>query len=64
MCTYREFNDTAINCFGDVMTNDGKCDKEIRSHIGIAKGVFQKLSRVLRHVNISLETNKRVLEIN
>lgn len=30
-----------------VLTEDGECDTEIRRRIGIAKGTFQKLSKVI-----------------
>lgn len=41
------------------LTNDGKCDSEIRRYIGIDKAGFQKLSRALSKSKISLEKKEK-----
>ena len=46
---------------GSVLTEDGKCDAEIKRRIGLAKDAFQKLSKVLRDRKVSRTTKKRVL---
>lgn len=41
-----------------VLIEDIKCDSEIQRHVRIPNDAFQKLSKVLRNGNISLETEK------
>lgn len=41
---------------GIVLTEEGKCETEIRCRIGIVTDVFQNLSRVLRNRQITLKT--------
>lgn len=48
-----------INNPSRIVKDNGKCGTEIRSHMKNAKDTFQKLSKFLKHTNISLETNKR-----
>lgn len=47
---------------GSVITENGKCDPEIRRRIALAKDAFQKLEHILRNRKLSMETKKRVLD--
>lgn len=53
-----------INYLDDIVTDDEIYDTEIRRHIGIAKYTFQKLSKVVRDMKISLETKKTLVSCN
>ena len=46
---------------GTWITNDGKCDKEIKSRIAMAKGTFYTLNNVFLNRNIRLSTKLNVL---
>lgn len=52
-------NQASVNYLVNVLTENGKCDAEIWRCTGIAKEAFQKLSNILKHGKISLETNTR-----
>ncbi len=52
----------SFNYLGSLITEDGKCDSEIRRRIGFAKDVFQRLGNVLKNNNISMDTRKRILK--
>lgn len=43
-----------VKYLGSILTEDMKCDTEIRKHIGITKDVLQKLCQVIRKKKISL----------
>ena len=45
---------------GHKITEDGRCDEEIKRRISIAKSTFAKMNRVLTSNQISLETRKRI----
>ncbi len=47
---------------GAMFTSDGKCDKEIRRRIGIAKSAFKAMENVLTSRTISLKVRLRVLK--
>ena len=47
---------------GSMLTEDGNCDTEIQRRFGIAKGAFQKLSKVLTNRTMTIKTRKRVLD--
>lgn len=49
-----------FNSLGGVVTDDVKCDTEIRSHLEIAKYIFQKIIEVLRKENIVRNKEKTV----
>lgn len=51
------------NNFGIVVTDDKKWETEFWGHIGLAKEAFQRLSQVLRHMKMSLETKEKVSEL-
>jgi len=51
-----------FNFLGSYITEDGRCDLEIKRRIGIAKENFQRLGKILKHNKLPLETRKRVLE--
>ena len=46
---------------GTWITNDGKCDKEIKARIGMAKDTFYKLTNIFHNHNIRLSTKLNVL---
>ena len=46
---------------GTWITNDGKCDKEIKTRIAMAKETFYKLSNIFQNHNIRLSTKLNVL---
>ena len=41
--------------FGYMATEDGKCGKEIKRRIGIARTAFESMSKILTSRNISIE---------
>ena len=47
---------------GSIITEDGKCDIEIKRRIGMAKDTFNKLEKVLKSRKMLMSTKKRVLE--
>ena len=53
---------THFTYLGQEMTEDGRCETEIKKRIGIAKSTFSKMSRVLTSKNIPLTTRKRILQ--
>ena len=46
---------------GTWITNDGKCDKEIKTRIAMAKETFYKLNNIFHNHNIRLSTKLNVL---
>ena len=40
---------------GYMETEDGKCDKEIKRRIGIARTAFERMTKILTSRNISIE---------
>jgi len=51
-----------FNYLGSVVTEDGRCDTEVRRRIGMAKDAFQKMKSILRNTKINMPTKIRVLE--
>ena len=45
---------------GYMATEDGKCDKEIKRRIGIAKLAFESMAKILTSRNISIELRPRI----
>ena len=45
---------------GYVATEDGKCDKEIKRRIGIARTAFESMAKTLTSRNISIELRSRI----
>ena len=45
---------------GYTATEDGKCDKEIKRRIGIARTVFESMTKILTSRNISIELRSRI----
>ena len=41
-----------FNYLGSLITEDGRCNAEIRRRIGIAKEAFQRLEKVLKDRNL------------
>ena len=46
---------------GSLITQNGKCDEEIKRRIAMAKNSFVKLEHVLKNRKIGLELRKRIL---
>ena len=46
---------------GQLMTEDGRCEVEIKRRIGIAKTNFLKMKNVLTTKNLSMKTRKKIL---
>ncbi|XP_069993113.1 uncharacterized protein [Penaeus vannamei] len=51
-----------FNYLGSMVSDDGRCDTEIRKRIGIAKDTFQKLGTVFKDRRLGSETKVRVLD--
>ena len=47
---------------GQIITEDGRCEEEIKRRINIAKTTFSKMSKVLKSKKIALNTRKRILQ--
>ena len=47
---------------GSMITEDGRCETEIKRRIGMAKDAFQKMKSILRNTHISMTTKRRILE--
>ena len=47
---------------GQNITEDGKCENEIKRRIGIAKTTFSKMTKVMTSRKIHLKTRKRILQ--
>ena len=45
---------------GYMATEDGKCDKEIKRRIGIARTAFESMAKILTSRNISIELRSRI----
>ena len=45
---------------GDMATEYGKCDKEIKRRIGIARTAFESMAKILTSRNISIELKSRI----
>ena len=45
---------------GYMATEDGKCDKEIKRRIGIARTAFESKAKILTSRNISIELRSRI----
>ena len=43
-------------------TEDGKCDKEIKRRIGIARTAFENMAKILTSRNISIELRSRIVK--
>ena len=47
---------------GQKITEDGRCEEEIKRRINIANTTFSKVSKVLKSKKIALNTRKRILQ--
>ena len=47
---------------GSTITSDGRNDAEIKIRIGMAKDAFQKMEKVIKNKNITIETRNRILQ--
>ena len=52
---------SSFNYLGSTITEDARCEKEIKRRITIAKSAFSKLDKILRNVSLSMKTRLRVL---
>ena len=48
---------------GYMATEDGKCDKEIKRRIGIARTAFESMAKILTSRNISIELRSRIANV-
>ena len=46
----------------EVFTSDGRCEKEVKRRIGIAKTAFTSQKKVLCGVNISMSVRLRIVK--
>ena len=49
----------SFNYLGSMITEDGKCDSEIKKRIFMSRQAFQKLAKLLKDRKMSIETKKR-----
>src|SRR5688572_27004482 len=47
---------------GSLITEDGRCDGEIKRRIDLAKDAFQKLENIPLNIKLSIEVKKRILD--
>ena len=47
---------------GSTITSDGRNDAEIKIRIGMVKDAFQKMEKVIKYKNITIETRNRILQ--
>ena len=47
---------------GHLITEDGRCEEEVKRRIAVAKTSFNKMYKVLTSRDISLDTRKRILQ--
>ena len=48
--------------FGQLLTQDGKCEAEIKKKIVLARNAFSKMQKVLTLRKVSIETKKRLVK--
>ncbi|XP_042883267.1 uncharacterized protein LOC122260182 [Penaeus japonicus] len=60
--TYKIQQVEKFNYLGSLITDDGKCDREIKKRIGMAKDAFQKLGKILKDRKMPTDTKLRVLD--
>ena len=51
-----------FNYFGSMVTDNGKCDAEIRRRIGIAKETFHKTESILKDRTVLMTTKIRIVQ--
>ena len=51
-----------FNYLGSMISEDGRCDMEIKRRIGMAKGTFEKLGKILKDRRMTMNTKMRVLD--
>ena len=47
---------------GHLITDNGKCESEIKRRIEIARGAFNNISKVIRSTKISISTRLRLIK--
>ena len=50
-----------FNYLGSLLTENGKCDEEIKRRIGMANDAFQKLQKIVKNRKVSLDIRKQIL---
>jgi hypothetical protein len=53
---------TSFKYPGTIITSDGRCNTEMRSRIGQAKSVLNKMKNFLCNKHVSLQTRKHVVQ--
>src|SRR5688572_23803242 len=51
-----------FNYLGSLITEDGRCDGEIKRRIALIKDAFQKLENILLNRKLSIEVKKRIVD--
>ena len=51
-----------LKYLGSTITSDGRNDADIKTRIGMAKDAFQKMDKVIKNKNITIETRNRILQ--
>ena len=52
----------AFRYLGSLVTDDGKCDSEIRLRIAMGKAAFGQMRTILRNLGIGMQTKMRLLK--
>ena len=52
----------SFSYLGSILTEDGRCDKEIKTRIGIAKDSFNKIENLVTNQNISVALRRRFVK--
>ena len=66
-CNIHIYNETIkqvdkFKYLGSAITSDGRNDAEIKIRIGMAKDAFQKMEKVIKNKNITIETRNIILQ--
>ena len=51
-----------FNYLWSLLTENGKCDGEIKKRIVMAKDAFQKLQKIVKNSKLSLDIRKQILD--
>ena len=51
-----------FNYLGSLLTENGKCNEEIKKGIGMVKNAFQKLQKIVKNSKLSLDIRKQILD--
>ena len=53
---------SSFRCLGSLISEDGRCDAEIKSRIAIAKGNFGMMRRILTNLSLGMNIRLRLLK--